>query len=114
MITTGKQPGEWKYVPTGEANVFRIVTKDDSDWVAVIHANAIYEPGMQSADGEQNVVLMTAAPDLLRALVAAKEQIKYLRGKLTDKKYRFTTPTTVECFRQIDYALIKATPCQQQ
>ena len=48
-------------------------------------------------------------PDLLNALNDAKDQIFYLRSKLTAKEYKFTTPTSEAVNQDIDKAIKKAT-----
>ncbi len=109
MIKTDFNPNEkWVLQETGDADVYRIVKADNSDWIAVLRCNAIHNPGFQSGDGVTNVKAMVAAPDMFAALECAKLQIEYLRSKLSTKMYMHTTPTTTECFSIIENALKKA------
>jgi uncharacterized membrane protein len=110
MIKTEFNPNEkWDLQETGEADVYRIVKADNSDWIAVLRCNAIHNPGFQSGDGVTNVKAMVAAPDMVAALEDAKKQIEYLRSKLSAKMYNYTTPTTTGSLELIDKAINKAT-----
>jgi hypothetical protein len=92
MIKTEFKPQEWVLEETGEADVYRIVKADNSDWIAVLRCNAIHNPGFQSGDGVTNVKAMVAAPELIDACIESLSALKsgYIeqRAKATELIYK--------------------------
>jgi len=68
MIKTDFTPQTWALVDTGDANVYRILKADGTDWVAILRCNGRYAAGHLSEDGVTTVQAMVVASEMLGVL----------------------------------------------